>query len=206
MKQHDLPGEEQVYGDCCSLGVTPPEDFYRRLAIYLGLLVECSRRINLVGPEEKNRLWGRHVLESVAFGAHLKEGPVVDVGTGAGFPGFILALLGFPVTMVEPRRKRCSFLETAARECGIKAEVLCRRVENTGPFPMGTQFTSRAVKKPEEMLSLIRQAASGDFSLLIRVPDSEMDVRGKHSFVQLPVPPLDRDGFLLQYSHSHGYE
>ncbi len=202
VKHHDLPGRESVQEACCSLGVVPPEDFHGKLLTFLDLLSDCSGRINLVGPGERGRLWGRHVLESVCYGAHLQKGNVVDVGTGAGFPGFILALLGYSVTMVEPREKRCGFLETAARECGIRAEILCRRIENAGPFPPGTQFTSRAVKKPEEMLTLLEGSASGEFSLLIRVSDSGMAVQGSRRLFRLPVPPLDREGFLLQYSHS----
>ncbi len=202
VKHHDLPGREQVNEACRSLGVVPPDDFHGKLSIYLDLLRDCSVRMNLVGPRERERLWGRHALESVSYGAHLQNEHVVDVGTGAGFPGFILALLGYSVTMVEPREKRCGFLETAARECGAVAEVLCSRVEESGPFPQGTQFTSRAVKKPEEMLSLLRGSASGDFTLLIRVSQREMNLQGNHRFFRLPVPPLDREGFLLQYSHS----
>jgi len=202
VKHHDLPGKEQVLEACDVLGTRPPADFYEKLRVYLDILTDCSTRLNLVGPGETERLWGRHVLESVSYGAYLKKAPVVDIGTGAGFPGVILALLGFPVKMIEPRGKRCGFLETALRECGTKAEVVCSRVEQAGPFSSGTQFTSRAVKKPEDMLGLLRGVASGDFSLLIRVSHRGMIINGNHSLHDLPVPPLDREGFLLQYSHS----
>ena len=175
-----------------------------RVERFLDLLSATSDRMNLTGPIEKNRLWPRHVLESVAYAPCLDRSlPVTDVGTGAGFPGIILSMLGFTVTMVEPRSRRCGFLSTACRELGLEAEVLNSRIESCKcRGRMGTQFTSRAVGKPMEMIGLVTKAASGDFILVTRVSlDFSTDcVPGM--LTSLPSPPLDRGGFLLQYRHS----
>jgi 16S rRNA (guanine(527)-N(7))-methyltransferase RsmG len=203
VERHDLPGREEVQAACRMLGAPCPEGFFQGLHRYLDLLSDCSGRMNLVGPGELGRLWGRHAMESLAYAAYLEDGPVVDIGSGAGFPGFVLALLGFQVTMVEPREKRCGFLETAARECGLRnARVVRGRIEESGPFDPGTQFVARAVRKPAEMMPMIRSCAKGSFTFLIRVQDSEMAREEGCTVYELPSPPLDRRGFLLQYSHS----
>lgn len=202
VEHHDLPHRETVHEVCRQLGVEPGESFYTGLKTYLDILCRASERMNLVGPGEIGRLWSRHVVESLAYVRFLSGRTVVDVGTGAGFPGFVLSLLGYSVTMVESRSRRCGFLETAARECGVKPVVLCERIEKSGPFPSGTQFTSRAVKKPDEMIGLIKGSVEGCFSLLIRVPSRDFAISGDFEFHELLSPPLDRRGFILQYSHS----
>ena len=201
--KHDIPGSmEEITEQCQLLGVSVNEEFHGKIRCFLDLLQDCSRRVNLIGPGERSRLWGRHVLESVAFAGFLKEHSVVDVGAGAGFPGFILAILGYDVTMVEPRGKRCAFLEVASRECGVRCTILNSRIETAGPFPSSTQFTARAVKEPDQLIRMIAPAASGDFSLYTRVPDNSFRSSSCFQVSSLPVPPLDRPGFMLQYSHS----
>lgn len=190
--------EEWVASCCGSLGVDPPSGFYARAQAFLGLLSLCSKRMNLIGPGEEDRLWERHLLESVAFGPFIPGDDIVDIGTGAGFPGFVLALLGFSVTMVEPRRKRCAFLEMASRECAVGARIVNARLEDAGPFPGKTVFTSRGVKRPGDMVRMAGSVSEGDFVLLTRVSHpADIGVS-----TPLPSPPLDREGFILQYSHS----
>lgn len=204
MKHHDLPEPAAVASACSLLGVSPPPDFHRRLSVYLDMLTDCAGRMNLIGPAETGRLWGRHVLESVAYAAFLKpNSEITDIGSGAGFPGFVLSLLGFSTTLIEPRRKRAAFLETAVRECSLEnCTVRCARVEEAGPYAPGTVFTSRAVGGPGTVISLIRGLTRDRFSLLIRVDHSEIAPEGCSVLHRLPSPPLDRGGFLLQYSHS----
>jgi 16S rRNA (guanine(527)-N(7))-methyltransferase RsmG len=200
--EHDLPESfSEAQSQCLLLGVEISDDFHRRTSVFLNLLVECSSRMNLTGPVEKDRLWKRHVLESVAYAPFLGNGTIVDIGSGAGFPGFVLALLGYDVVMVEPRHKRSAFLETAARECGVSALVRSQRIEKAGPFPSGTQFTCRAVSDPLQIIRLVSTASEGDFSLVARVSERAEIGTGSVRYTELPVPPLDRKGIMLQYSH-----
>jgi 16S rRNA (guanine(527)-N(7))-methyltransferase RsmG len=200
--KHDFPlAFSRAKLDCSLLGVEVNEEFYRKTGLFLGLLRKTAGRMNLVGPDELERLWTRHVLESVSFIPFLCSSNVIDIGSGAGFPGIILALCGFSVTMVESRRKRCAFLETAARECGILCRVVNSRIEDAGPFPAGSQFTSRAVKGPAEMANLILSSAPEGFTLCTRVPAFVKNCSCTVLSEKLPVPPLDREGFILQYRH-----
>lgn len=200
--KHDLPASFLEAHDHCSLlGVNLEAESYLKIGKFLDLLEKGSNKTNLVGPAELERLWIRHVLESVVFIPFLHDRVVFDVGTGAGFPGMVLAMCGFNVTMIESRRKRCAFLETVARSCGVSCRIINSRVEEAGPFPAGSLFTSRAVKEPSEMVKLIVPAVPGGFTLVTRVSESEGTCPGISVCSELPVPPLDRRGFILQYRH-----
>jgi 16S rRNA (guanine527-N7)-methyltransferase len=75
-----------------------------RLEAYAGLLAQWSARINLVGATTLGDLWRRHFLDSAQLLSHVPEGTqsLVDLGSGAGFPGLVLAVLGVPgVELVE---------------------------------------------------------------------------------------------------------
>ena len=199
--KHDLPLFLEAEKHCGLLGYKLSLEVYNKVELFLSLLERSAGKTNLVGPSEIPRLWRRHVLESIAFVPFLESLDVVDIGTGAGFPGFILAICGFNVTAVESRGKRCAFLETAARMCGVSCCIRNSRIEEAGPFPTGSQFTSRAVKGPEEMLRLIHLAAPDGFSMLTRVADESV-YSSKHTHLnKLSAPPLDREGFILQYRH-----
>lgn len=89
----------------------------------------------LIGPRESDRLWDRHVLNSVAPAELLPEGATVaDVGSGAGLPGIPLALLrpDLRVVLVEPLLRRATFLEQAVEELGLgdRVEVVRSRAED----------------------------------------------------------------------------
>lgn len=201
--KHNLPiSFSEAEKQCLLVGVHLSEASFEKLMRFLALLKESSHRTNLVGPEEQKRLWTRHVLESLAFAPFLdRKKQVIDVGTGAGFPGMVLSLCGYNVTMIESRRKRCAFLETVARSCGVSSIIINSRVEETGSFPPETVFTSRAVKKPLEMVDLICPAAPDGFTLVTRVSSPGETCSNAIISDELPIPPLDRKGFILQYRH-----
>ncbi|MEA3266011.1 MAG: RsmG family class I SAM-dependent methyltransferase [Candidatus Fermentibacteria bacterium] len=198
--KHSFPGYyNQARRDCVLLGADLSEESYLKIGRFLDLLVLSAAKTNLVGPSEIHRLWTRHVLESIAFIPFLTDEIVIDIGTGAGFPGMILSLCGYDVVMVESRRKRCAFLETAARKCGVSCRVLNSRIEDAGPFPGNSLFTSRAVKGHEEMVKMIEPAAPAGFSLITRVSRQVETCSNTVISEELPMPPLDRRGFILQY-------
>lgn len=200
--KHNFPESfSRAHRDCALLGVDLSEGSYLKIGSFLDLLAVSSVKTNLVGPAETGRLWTRHVLESIAFIPFLAGDTVIDVGTGAGFPGMILSLCGYSVIMVESRRKRCAFLETAARKCGVSCRVVNSRIEDAGPFPRDSVFTSRAVKGLDEMVKLIRPSAPEGFSLVTRVSSLVETCSNTVISEELPMPPLDRRGFMLQYRY-----
>jgi 16S rRNA (guanine527-N7)-methyltransferase len=109
-----------------------------RFQRYLEAVVEWSARVNLVGRPDPATIVGRHMLESIALGAALRErellrpgAQVADVGAGAGFPGVPIAIV-WPVrlTLIEATAKKARFLEALVADLGLEdAEVRTGRAE-----------------------------------------------------------------------------
>src|SRR3546814_4796348 len=84
----------------------------------VALLAKWQRAVNLVGKGTLPDLWRRHMLDSAQLWALLPPGAtnLVDLGSGVGLPGLVLAILGAPdVHLVEADAKKCAFLREAAR-------------------------------------------------------------------------------------------
>ena len=128
-----------------------------RLAAYVDLLKAEGERQNLIAPSTVATLWQRHVLDSAQLarfepraGCHW-----VDIGSGAGLPGMVLAiLLTDLVTLIEPRRLRAEFLQRAVEQLGLseRVRVDCIKVERaTGTFGV---ITARAVASVGSLLAM----------------------------------------------------
>jgi len=109
-----------------------------RLEQHVALLKKWQPTINLVAKSTLAEAWERHVLDSVQLWPFLPEQTrsVVDLGSGAGFPGLILAILAseheapFEVFLVESDRRKAAFLREVVRETGARATVLVERAES----------------------------------------------------------------------------
>lgn len=109
-----------------------------RLDLYIALLFDEMQRQNLIAESTRDQVWARHIVDSaqlipLAPSASPASRPWIDLGSGAGLPGVVVAILsGWRVTMVESRRKRVEFLEAVmdaldlrnASVFGGRAEVL----------------------------------------------------------------------------------
>lgn len=126
-----------------------------KVATFLEMVVDENSRQNLVSPASVDQIWKRHALDSAQLLFHVEQSqdPWLDIGTGGGFPGMVIALLtDRPITMVEPRRKRATFLSDCVRDLYLRhASVEARKVENiTGQFAV---VTARAVASVEALLT-----------------------------------------------------
>jgi 16S rRNA (guanine527-N7)-methyltransferase len=118
-----------------------------RLAAYVQLLGAWNRRINLVGRDTMGDVWRRHILDSAQIFPHLPEKArvLVDLGSGAGLPGLVLAIMGVPeVHLVESDQRKAAFLREAVRVTGAPAQVHARRAE-TMARPFADVVTARAL-------------------------------------------------------------
>lgn len=107
-----------------------------RLEAYAGLLDEWGRVQDLVAPSTLGDIWHRHIADSaqVLPLAPARATHWVDLGSGAGFPGLVLAILaadrpGFRMRLVESSNRKCSFLREVARRTGAPVDILCMRIE-----------------------------------------------------------------------------
>ena len=195
-----LPKHGTMEKDLGTLGVDVGQLRLEKFDLLADLLSRRAPVVNLVGPSELRRLWRRHFLESAAYSLLLDRSlPVADIGSGAGFPGLVLALLGYRMTLLEPRRKRRLFLLLALSELGLSdVTVEGTRIEDREAFPSPTQFTARAVAPPDVLLGLVSGAAAAGGALVCRV-SGDIPRPDRSDCRPLPCPPLDRPGMLVQY-------
>ncbi len=108
-----------------------------RLEVFASLLARWAPVVNLVSPRDLPGLWRRHILDSAQLLPLLPSPPkarkrcVIDLGSGAGFPGLILAILGAgDLHLVESDARKCAFLAEAIRITEATAEVHNMRIES----------------------------------------------------------------------------
>jgi len=110
-----------------------------RLEHYASLLRKWNAQINLVATSTLADLWTRHIADSAQI-YQLALHPVrhwVDLGSGGGFPGLVIAIMGLEsgspetATLVESDARKCAFLRTVIRETGARAKVITNRIEST---------------------------------------------------------------------------
>jgi 16S rRNA (guanine527-N7)-methyltransferase len=125
---------------------------------YAELLADRGVERGLIGPAEADRIWERHLLNCAAV-AHLlpARSSLVDVGSGAGLPGIVLAMLSpeSRVTLVEPLARRVDFLTEAVAELGLtNAEVVRGRAEDLAGQISADVVTARAVAPLDKLAGL----------------------------------------------------
>ena len=135
-----------------------------RVAAFLEMVVAENGRQNLIAPSTVETIWVRHGLDSAQLMFHVEQsaGEWLDIGTGGGFPGVVVALLfDGAVTMVEPRRKRATFLQDCIDRLGIaSARVLACKVEAVdGRYDI---ISARAVASVEKLLQAAEHCATSD--------------------------------------------
>jgi 16S rRNA (guanine527-N7)-methyltransferase len=124
------------------------------------ILAEASRQ-NLIAQSTVELFDVRHMEDSLQLADHAREGPLLDIGSGGGMPGLILAcVLPDVIHMVEPRAKRASFLTEAVRELGLadKALVHASKVERIVLPPVAT-ITARAVASLDRLFAMAEHLA-----------------------------------------------
>lgn len=182
------------------VAAAPPVEVTSELAAALHAHYEELRRWNprlsLVGPGAVGEIVERHYAEGL-FGAPLvPEGArtLVDVGSGAGFPGFVLAaaLPGVEVTLVEPRERRWSFLMAAARRASLPCRCLNARVGSPLPagFPSEVDVvTMRALRLPDPAFAALAERMTARSRVLIWAGEAEWEApSGFESEAPSPLP------------------
>ena len=127
-----------------------------RLNAYVRLVTAWNRRINLIGRNTVDDVWQRHILDSAQLSAHVPSGArrIVDLGSGAGLPGLILAILGAPEAhLIESDMRKSAFLAEAIRITGVPAILHAERAEVTAAFPADI-VTARACAPLKNLLGL----------------------------------------------------
>jgi 16S rRNA (guanine527-N7)-methyltransferase len=140
----------------------PGEDTVLRLDKFVTLLLQWQKTTNLVAPSTLPQLWTRHIADSLQLLPLAASAKVwVDLGSGAGFPGLVIACAiaeqtGARVNLVESNAKKAAFLREAARITGVPATVHAARAENfVRSFEGGADVvTARALAPLSELIEL----------------------------------------------------
>jgi 16S rRNA (guanine527-N7)-methyltransferase len=136
----------------------------RRLEIYEGLLQRWQRAVNLVAAGTLREVWHRHFADSAQLARLVPPGAttLVDLGSGAGFPGLVLALVlaeraPIQVKLVESDKRKAAFLREVARQTGVAVEIFPTRIETPetqAKIRSVDVVTARALAPLSRLLSL----------------------------------------------------
>ena len=135
-----------------------------KLEIYADCLIEWQSKFNLIGKSTINSLWHRHILDSIQLVSAIPEDfqSLMDIGTGAGLPGFILAIyynqLGKDIYLVDSNKKKCTFLDYVATRCNVDVKIYAERLQDLAvqdSFKVDV-ITARAFASIDNIMSLSR--------------------------------------------------
>ena len=176
-----------------------------RLKAYLDLLIHWQRRINLVGASTLVDPWRRHILDSQQLAPLLPAGApaVTDLGSGAGFPGLVIAILtAARVTLVEPDQRKAAFLATAARVSETDVAIACQRMETLAAASADV-VTARACAPLPRLLPVIaRILRPNGVALLLKGQTGQVELTQteKHWKMRNTMIPSrsDHGGVILQ--------
>lgn len=125
---------------------------------YGDLLIKWQKAKNLVANSTLDDIWRRHFLDSAQMARPIrdvfgdKQLTIMDIGSGAGFPGLVLSTMGVgEAHMVESNGRKCIFMRQVSRETGANAQVHNQRIEEISPFPVDI-ITSRACARIVQLL------------------------------------------------------
>lgn len=172
---------EQFSAACAALSPRPlSQRALSALFVHYRELDRWNRRLSLIGRGTAEEILSRHYGESLAALPLLPEGARVgvDLGSGAGFPGIVLAAAcpDLAMTLVEARERKCHFLAAATRRASLPCHCLNARVRHPLPAELPETFdvvTSRALKLPPEVLDDLAQRLTPAGCLLLWVGESD---------------------------------
>ncbi len=136
----------------------------QRLQAFADLLLRWNKTLNLVAPRDAGMIRERHIEDSLQLAPLLPPGAGrgIDMGTGGGFPGLVLAIAtGVPFDLIESDRRKASFLRTAVLETGAPATVHCCRIEDA-VVPAAPLVTARALAPLPRLLPLAARLLTAD--------------------------------------------
>jgi 16S rRNA (guanine527-N7)-methyltransferase len=147
-----------------------------RLEVYVSALAEWNGRFNLVSSRSLGDVWRRHVLDSAQLAQRIPPSArtLVDLGSGAGLPGLVLAALrpnDLCVTLIDATAKKCRFLQAVAAEMQLSVEVRNERIEEAKRSAFDV-ITARACAPLPVLLSYAQPfAGAGTVCLFLKGQD-----------------------------------
>ena len=142
------------YNDFC-LHQNVSRETYEKLVIFYKTLIKWQKSINLISKSSIENIWVRHILDSAQLYRYTKKinGNILDFGSGAGFPGLILAMMGHKnIHLVESDQKKCTFLREVAMLSETDVTIHNNRIENLKYFDVEL-ITARALAPLNKLIN-----------------------------------------------------
>ena len=127
------------------------------LRLFAAHLAEWGEQLGLVGPRELDRLWTRHILNSALVSHKVGPGTLIDIGSGAGFPGLVVAAMrpDIQCVLIEPLGRRAHWLREEAERLGLtNVTVRNERAEEAAGHVVAEYVTARAVSALKTLVPL----------------------------------------------------
>jgi 16S rRNA (guanine527-N7)-methyltransferase len=180
-------------------------DLKLKLDIYKDLLIKWSASLNLVAKSTLSDIQSRHFHDSLQLVPFLKvTNTIVDLGAGAGFPGMVLAMYGFNVTLVDSDQKKCVFLENVSRETNTPVKIICSRVELFYPEEKFDVISARGVASLQKLIYIsdhlaLKNTTRGLFlkgeNVDIELSGISRDRASKHQSITNP------NSYIIEYQY-----
>lgn len=151
---------DAFFGEAQFAAACPVSDeILEKLSRYHALLLKWQKAINLVSSSTLSDLWRRHFLDSAQLAPLLpgRAGTLVDLGSGAGFPGMVLAMMcpDVAVHLIESDTRKCAFLRAASRETSTPVSihnVRIAQITGSDEIPVPDVVTARALAELKTLL------------------------------------------------------
>ena len=192
-------GEVLTHG-AAQLGMEVGEDAQKKMLEYLTLLQKWNQVYSLTAVRQPERMVSNHLLDSLAVLPHLWPGRWLDVGSGAGLPGLVLALMrpDWAVTLLDSNSKKTGFMQQAAIELGLdNVTVCCARAESWHPVQKYDGIISRAFASLADFTHLTRHLLhpAGKWAAMKGAPEAELECLplgiNVEQLIPLHVPGVD---------------
>ena len=198
---------ERIKQGLDALDVSYGDEAIEKLVSYMELLAEWNKTHNLTAVDDLEQMLSIHIFDSASIKPYIKGARLLDVGSGAGLPGMILAILSpaLEVTSVESRNKKAQFQMFAANKLRLKNFTVENvRIEEFEPKEKFAMVTSRAFSSLENFVSSSKQTLAPNGRWLAMkgvVPTDELKVLKKMNLkfdtFALKVPELDAQRNLV---------
>lgn len=203
----ELTLEQKIMRGLDALDVSYGDEAISKLVDYLALLQEWNKTHNLTAVDDLDEMLSIHVFDSASIKPYIKGATLLDVGSGAGLPGMVLAILSpaLSVTSVESRNKKAQFQMFAANKLKLKNFTVENiRIEDYSPKEKFGMVTSRAFSSIESFVEGSKQAIAPNGRWLAmkgQVPTEELKILKKLNLkfdtFALKVPELDAQRNLV---------
>ena len=185
------------------LGVTLSDEAFARLDAFAEQLVETNRQFNLTAITEPADMTVKHFADSLSlfsFADFPQNAKIIDVGTGAGFPGLVLKLArpDLEVTFLDSTRKKLGFIESVLQNAGLSGEILHRRAEEAGQdTAFREQFdfaTARAVSDLRNLAEYcLPFVKAGGYFLSMKSAGADEEIAAAKNALHLLGGKIERD-------------